>query len=241
MVESGVAIDPGDAQSSVKICIFQICLALLALLAVPVTCATVLFWPFGLMLSPLLLVPPFIGACMWPYDSGFGKRVSLFLSWTWKTYTVWALFSLASFNMLGGLALPFLLPTMWNSYERFVPFMQPPFACALFVACLFYAGARLFLPAWRRRAFGPFLFNIVLLAGVMLFAECYRRLLVEQDLKLHHPSCVRTDSFYNSLLAGWEDFQFHVHGTMVENGVTYLWSYKERGFVPLPGLKGWSC
>lgn len=214
---------------------------LLLFAAIPVACAGALHFSLGLILSPLLLVPMFNAAAMWPFESRAGKSIAVIWSWIWKTYLVWAVFSLFSFNLLGVLAIPSLLPAMWWRYQPFIAFMGPPFAFALIVAALLYACLRPFVTGWPRAAFGPLFFNSVLLAATLIFAEGYRRVLVRADLALHHPSCVQTDSFFSSVDAGWEDFQFHVHGTMVEDGVTYLWSYKTRRFVPQPHLQGWAC
>ncbi|HEY4373181.1 MAG TPA: hypothetical protein VGN52_14715 [Burkholderiales bacterium] len=208
------------------------------LIGLPVLALLFIFAPFGVALAPMLLLSPLIMGALSPSD---GSCLPLICRWAFVTYVVWAVFSIFSFNMLYPLALPALLPMLFERYVQFLPFMGPPLGYALMISALVCACVLPFVPPRSRRWGAPFLFNVLLLTSTLAFAEGRRYLLMQEDLRLHTPSCVDTETFLSSLAAGWEDFQFHIHGVIVEDGVTYLWSYRKMRFMPQPHLQGWSC
>jgi len=140
-----------------------------------------------------------------------------------QTYLFWAVVSLANFNLLGGLALPFLV----SFYLRYIPFLALPVVVSALVAGLAIALLNRRAPPLMK-SFLPLLFNCLLFVVFIPTANYYKNHLIRQQLVSHSPTCVDYGSFWRSAFDNSRNF--FGNAIYEEKGDVYLWSYSERRF-----------
>lgn len=153
------------------------------------------------------------------------------LRWIAATYVFWVAVSLANFELLGFLAIPPLVFFSPGAMGKFLPFLLPPLAVALFVGV--FAMAVVVIRHSSSRFVAPFIVNGCVLAAFFVAADAFRYHLMAQSLSAHTPEHLESSSFLTSVLT-YRTYGRARHAGFEENGKTYRWSYSEREFVQEP-------
>lgn len=132
-----------------------------------------------------------------------------------QTYLFWLVVSLFNFELLAGLAIPFLA----IFYAKFIPFLAIP--VALSVVCIALLSKRLSIRS-------PLALNAGFLVLLLLFGGLFKDSLIWLHLRGHSPQCVDYGSFAKSALV--PDRKFFGHGIYEEADKVYLWSYSKLSF-----------
>jgi hypothetical protein len=151
-----------------------------------------------------------------------------------KTYFFWSAVSLLNFGFLAFLPFPPLLLLPHRVPGDFVAFLFPPALVGTVVVVVLAIVVRV---AMRGKPLSPlatgaapYLLNAAFLVTFIGAADAYKNHLIKTALEGRAPSCLYVSSFMSSLRNAGEDFQFHAHALVVENGRNYYWSYSKMAF-----------
>ncbi len=148
-----------------------------------------------------------------------------------KTYFFWCAVSLVNFSFLAFLVFP---PLLLVIHMRFASFLLPPIGVAAAVVLLLVGFS--FLVNRRKQlspkviALAPYAVNLVFLLAFLWSADAYKSYLIQKALAGRTPDCVYVNSFFESVRAAGEEFQFFAHAVFVEEGKNFYWSYSDLAF-----------